>query len=559
MTSSRRATARKMAGLLRPYPVRSVLAFVLGIGIVGFTTRQPVVLGQAVDDVVGHRSGAAAGGALLYLALSLSRFACASSRRYIGGSLGADIERDLRNRIAAHVLKLDAAWHDRAGTGELLARANSDVEAIRNFLSFGVVFSVLNTLTVMIAVIQMLLLSASLALVTLAFAPLLVVLTVRYNGRTHRVSRRIQDRIGALTTVVEESAAGIQVVKALGAEEARHAAFTGQSTRLLAENLSATRLRVAYGPLFSLLPQLSLVVVLWYGSRLVARHDISLGTLVAVVSYLEMIIFPLQSVSRLSGMGQRAMASAARIFEVLEVRPAITDLADAVCLPDPPGPGAARGARVSIEAVTFRYPGAGSPALDEFSLDVASGERVAVIGASGTGKSSLAALLCRGYDPCGGRILLDGRQTTTITLQSLRAAVVVVPAEPILFAAPLRDNLTLGAPWADDDAIKSALWAADALDFTQAMPGGLGAVLGERGTTLSGGQRQRVALARAVLAHPRLLILDDALSQLDALTEATVLERLAVALDGVTVIALAGHSTNGWFYDRVLTLTRGRP
>jgi ATP-binding cassette subfamily B protein len=197
--------------------------------------------------------------------------------------------------------------------------------------------------------------------------------------------------------------------------------------------------------------------------------------------------------------------------------------------------------------------------LDEISLDVASGERVAVIGASGTGKSSLAALLRRGYDPCGGRILLDGRQTTAITLQSLRAVVTVVPAEPILFAAPLRDNLTLGAPWADDDAIKSALWAADALDFTEALPGGLGAVLGERGTTLSGGQRQRVAIARAVLAHPRLLILDDALSQLDALTEATVLERLAVALDSVTVIALAGHSTNSWFYDRVLTLTRGRP
>lgn len=555
MTGSRRATARKMAGLLRTYPVRSVLALVLGIGIVGFTTRQPVVLGQAVDDVVGHRSGAAVGVAGLYLALSLSRFACASSRRYIGGSLGADIERDLRDRIAAHVLKLDAGWHDRAGTGELLARANSDVEAIRDFLSFGLVFSVLNALTVVIAVIQMLLLSAILALVALAFAPLLVVLMVRYNGRTHQVSRRIQDRIGAVTTVVEETAAGIQVVKALGAEEARYAALTGQSTRLLAENLSATRLRVAYGPLFSLLPQLSLVVVLWYGSRLVARHDISLGTLVAVVSYLEMIIFPLQSVSRLSGMAQRGMAGAARIFEVLETRPAVTDVADAVCLPEPPGPGA----RVSVENVTFRYPDSNSPALDGFSLDVASGERVAVIGDSGTGKSSLAALLRRDYDPDGGRIMLDGRQTTAITLQSLRAAVAVVPAEPILFAATLRDNLTLGAPSADDDAIKSALWAAGALDFTETLPGGLGAMLGERGTTLSGGQRQRVALARAVLAHPRLLILDDALSQLDALTEATVLERLAVAIDGVTVITLAGHGTNSWFYDRVLTLTRSRP
>ena len=341
----------RMVGLLRPYPMRAVASLVLGIAMVVLTTQLPLVLGTAVDSVVGHRPGRLADAALLFLALSAARFACAGLRRGIGGSLGADVECDLRDRIARHVLHLDAAWHDQADTGQLLARANSDVTAVRGFLGFGSVFSLLNVLTVAIAVVQMWLLSARLTLVTLAFAPLLAILSLRYNRQAHSVYRRVQERVGLLSTVVEESAVGVQVIKAFGREDLRRAAFAREADVLLAENLAAARLRARYGPLLALLPELSLVVVLWYGGRLVGHRDITLGTLVAVNSYLAMLSYPLQSFSELSGMAQRALAGAARVFQILDTDPRVTDRSGAVALP-----WSCIAARISFERVSFTYP-----------------------------------------------------------------------------------------------------------------------------------------------------------------------------------------------------------
>jgi ATP-binding cassette subfamily B protein len=554
---TRLVTGMRLTGLLRPYPVRAALAFGLGIAMVAIATRLPLVLGTTVDNVVRHRPGALARGARLFLTLSVAKFGCASLRRGIGGSLGVSVERGLRDRIARKVLALDAAWHDRADTGQLLARATSDVSAVRTFLAFGLVFTALNTLTVTIAVVQMWRLSARLTLVTLAFAPLLAVWSVRYNRRAHRVFQRVQQRVGTVTTVVEENAAGIAVIKAFGRERVRQAAFEREASELLAANVSATALRARYAPLLSLLPALSLVAVLWYGSRLVAHRDITLGTLIAVNSYLVMLESPLRSVSSLSGMAQRALASAARVFEVLDASPGITEQPCAAVLPVPRA-GARPGCRVMLDGISFRYPGAGQLALADVSIHIAAAERVALIGDSGAGKSTLAALLTRTYDPTSGRILLDGHDTTQLRLDSLRAAVTVVPAEPVLFARTLRDNVTLGSPRATEHEIRAALWATAALGFIERLPEGLDTVLGERGTTLSGGQRQRVALARALLSRPRLLVLDDAFSQLDALTEATVLDRLNSALDGVSVLIVAGRRTNLQFAGRILNLTAGR-
>jgi ATP-binding cassette subfamily B protein len=542
-----------MVGLVRPYPVRAVASVVLGLAMVVLATRLPLVLGTAVDNVVGHRRGGLVAAALLFLVLSVVRFACASVRREIGGSLGADVERDLRDRIARQVLRLDAAWHDQADTGQLLARANSDVAAIRVFLGFGSVFSLLNVLTVVIAVVQMWLLSARLTLVTLALAPLLVVLSFRYNRHAQGVFTRVQERVGLLTNVVEESAAGVQVIKAFGREDLRRAAFAREAGGLLDENLAAARLRARYGPLLALLPELSLVAVLWYGGRLVVHGDITLGTLVAVNSYLAMLSAPLQLFSELSGMTQKAIAAAARVFQILDTRPGVVDRPGAAALPR-----ALSGARISFDQVSFAYPQGARPALAAVSLEVMPGDRVALVGDSGSGKSTLAALLSRAYDPASGRVRIDGHDISALTLSSVREAVTVVPAEPVLFAASLRENVTLGAPDASDDDIRLALWACAALDFVHALPDGLGTVLGERGTTLSGGQRQRVALARALLSRPRVLVLDDALSQLDALTEAAVLDRLGTALRDVTVLVMAGRRSNTRFTDRVVTLEAGR-
>jgi ATP-binding cassette subfamily B protein len=551
------AVLLRTARLLRPYPVRAAAALLLGLAMVGFATRLPLVLGATIDNgVVRHRPGALAAGVLAFLALALGRFACAGTRRAVGGSLGADIEFGLRNRIAGRILELDAAWHDGAASGQLLARASSDVGAVRDFLSFGLVYSVLNTLMAVIAVVQMWLLSARLTLVTLAFAPLLALTSLRYNRLAQRLFRRVQERVGELTTVVEETAAGIAVVRAFGREDTRQAAFTREAGQLLDENLAVTRLRARYGPLLALLPALSLVAVLWYGGRLAARHDITLGTLVAVNAYLAMLSVPLESVSMLSGMAQRGLAGARRVFEILDTPDGITDRPGAVGLPAPPS--AVRGCRVTLEQVSFWYPGASRPALAGVSLDLEPGERAALTGDSGSGKSALAALLIRDYDPAAGRVLVDGHDVAGLGLGSLRAAVAVVPAEPVLFAATLRDNLTLGAPGAAESDIRAALADCAALGFADRLPDGLDTVLGERGTTLSGGQRQRVALARALLARPRLLILDDALSQLDAETAAAVTGHLDAALDGVTVLIMGGHPASLRLVSRVLALDAGR-
>jgi ATP-binding cassette subfamily B protein len=548
----------RIIGLLRPYSVRAALSLVLGIAMVVLTTCLPLVLGSTVDHgVVGRQPGALAAGALLFLALALARLACSASRRAIGGALGADVEYDLRNLIAGRVLSLDTGWHDQSVVGQLLARSSSDVGAIRIFIGFGFAFSLLNTLTVAVAITEMWLLSARLTLVTLAFAPLLAAVSLRYNLRARRVFRRVQDRVGLLTTVVEENAAGIKVVRAFGQERTQHATFTREADALLEDNLAATRLRARFGPLLALFPSLSLLAVLWYGCRLVAHRDLTLGALVAVNSYLVLVAAPLQSVSTLSGMAQRALAGAARVFEILDAPVAIADRRDAIALPRL-RTGASRGAHVELDGVSFWYQGASRPALTDVRLEIAPGERVALVGDSGSGKSTLAALLTRAIDPASGRVRVDGYETAGLTLASLRATVVVVPADPVLFAATVRHNLTLGVQKATDLQIRSALHTCAALGFADRLPDGLDTMLDHRGVTLSGGQRQRIALARALLARPRVLVLDNALAQLDALTEATVLDRLAERLDGTSVLILAGRHANLRLASRVLTLDAGR-
>jgi ATP-binding cassette subfamily B protein len=548
---------RRMFGLLRPYPVRATLALVLGVAMIVIGTQVPRVLGTTVDDLVARRPGAVTSGVVALVVLVVGRFVFGGLRRAIGGSLGTDVQRDLRNRLARRLLSLDAAWHDRAATGQLMSRAISDVAAVQSFLAFASVFTVLNALTAVIATVQMWLLSPRLTLVALAFAPILIVLARRYNRQVHRTFQRVQQRVGDLTAVVAETAAGIQVVKAFGREDARRAAFGREADELLSDNLAAARLAARHSPLLALLPELSMVAVLWYGGRLVIAGDITLGTLVAVNSYLALLAMPLGSVSMLSGMTQRAVAGAERVFEVLDAPDGVRDRPGALALP-----ASAHGARITFEGVGFTYSvstdGPGRQVLTDVDLYVAPGERVALAGDTGSGKSTLAALLTRAYEPTAGRILLDDRDLAGLTLASVRAAVVVVPADPVLFAGTVRDNVTFGAPDATDAEVQDALWAAAALDFAEGLPDGLDTVIGERGLTLSGGQRQRVALARALLCRPRVLVLDDALSQLDAVTEATVLDRLPDAVGTATVLFVTGRGSRTHFADRVVRLDGGR-
>ncbi|MDP9387580.1 MAG: ABC transporter ATP-binding protein/permease [Actinomycetota bacterium] len=540
---------RRLLPYLRAHGRDVVVAF--GAAVVGLTVTAltPLVQKVIVDDVVlGHRRPLAPWLALLVLA-GLVRFGAAHVRRYVGGRVALDVQHDLRNDIFARLQRLDFARHDETHTGQLVSRASSDVMLVQGLLAF-LPLTTGNVVLLVVSLVVMTVLSPLLTLVAFVAVPVLLVLAVRLRTSVFPAAWDAQQRAAEVAGVVDEAVNGVRVVKAFGQERHELDRLTRASEALFGARMRAGRIEARSTANFHLVPALAQVAVLALGGWLALRGRITVGTFLAFFSYLFQLVAPVRMLSALLVVAQQARAGAERIFDVLDSNPALTERPGAQRLPDVRG-------EVVFDDVTFGYLRS-EPVLRGFRLAVAPGECVALVGASGSGKSTVAMLLPRFYDVQDGAVRVDGIDVRDVTLDSLRRQVGVVFEETFLFSDTVRANIAYGRPEATDEEVVAAARAAEAHAFVTALPDGYDTVLGERGLTLSGGQRQRIALARALLTDPRLLVLDDATSAIDSQVEEEIHATLRRLLRGRTTLLVAHRRSTLRLADRIAVVDGGR-
>jgi ATP-binding cassette subfamily B protein len=456
----------------------------------------------------------------------------------------------VRDAIFAHALRLDASYHDRVGPGELMSRASSDSEHVARMMD-SIGHTIGYVLTVFAVAIVLLVLDWRLALVVLIPLPLISIAAWAYSRRYHVRTERLQERWGKAATLVEETVSGIRVVKGLGAGGPLAAEFRTRSRAIVDRALDIARLDAVFMPTLEFLPLLGLLAVLWIGGRRVISGDLSLGSFVAFNAYVAMLVWPLRVLGQRVTTLQKAVGASARISEVLDAEPQLRDPRHPERLERP-----VRG-DVRLEGVRFGHEG-GRPVLDGLDLHVAAGESVALVGATGSGKSTIAGLLARLYDPDAGSVSLDGHDVRALRISDVRGAVALVFEETFLFTDTVRESIRFARPDAQDEDVERAAELAGAAEFIADLPDGYNTLLGERGFSLSGGQRQRVAIARAILADPAVLVLDDATSAVDATKEHEIRAALTTVMSGRTTLVIAHRPATIALADRVALLEGGR-
>lgn len=546
-----RTTFIRLLGFLAPYKRSLWISTILAVLSQAAAIAIVVLVGEAIDGIDERRgTGALAWAVAGIVALGIAKAVLMWGRRIISGRQALGIEKDMREGLYAHLLRLSFGFYDRHQTGQLMSRATIDLQAVRFFLGFGLIFFFQHVLTIVSVTAVLLVLEWRLALIALAITPVIVAVAYRYSSVSHPVLRAVQDKLGEVATVTEETIVGVHVVKAFAQEERRLALFARASNAVFEQTVRAFRQRAVYVPLLSFLPMLAQAAVLLAAGRMVVSGSLSLGEFFQFNLLLAMLIVPLRSLGMWIGQAQRATASGERIFEVMDEPEGVEDRPGAGELPD--GPGAIR-----FEGVSFGY-AAGRTVLEEIELDLAPGRTVALIGHTGSGKTTLAALVPRFYDATAGRVVVDGLDVRDVTRRSLRREIGVISQDPFLFSATVRENIAFGVLDADDARVEAAARAAQAEEFIAELPQGYETVIGERGITLSGGQRQRLAIARALVIDPRILILDDATASVDATTEARIRDGLATAMRGRTTIIIAHRLSTIALADEVVVLERGR-
>ena len=543
-------TFRRLLTFLRPYRRQNVLSIVLASLAMGFTVLIPWLVGEVIDAVQDGERSNVVPLAMTIVAAGVLRLALTAARRIIAGKVSLAVEFDLRSRIYEHLQSLELGFFDAQQTGQLMSRATVDLQSIRFFLGYGLIFITQSALTLVLAGAVMFVLQPGLALLALLPVPVVVVTAMRFNRYSRPALQEVQQRIAELTVEAEESVSGVRVVKAFAREEHMLGRFRNAVSRVFDQNVLSTRIRAFYNPLIGFLPNIGLAVVLLVGGNQVINGTLTLGDFSAFYIYLVMLIGPMRMLGTALGMSQRAIASGNRLFEILDRDPEIESSPGAVPLP------AGRG-HIRLEGVSLDY-GGPDEALSGIDLDVAPGRVVALVGPTGSGKTSLVALLARLYDPSAGTVSIDGADLRDVQLPSLRSQIAFVADDPFLFSATVAENIAYARPDATREEIELAASRAQAADFIGRLPDGYETMVGERGLTLSGGQRQRIAIARALLADPRILILDDATSSVDARTEAEIRRGLDEALAGRTTFIVAHRLSTISLADEIVVLDEGR-
>ena len=539
----------------RPYlaPYRWHIVFIVISSVVSSAGMVvvPLVVKQVIDGPLaeGDRDAVLGWAALVAVIAAVEVF-LAFGRRILLTVLSTGLETRLRDDLYAQLQRLDVGFHDRWQSGQLLSRAMTDLSVMRRFVGFGAIFFVLILVQVAAIFAILLALHAPLALLTFAATIPVLVLCHRFEQRYMKIVRRIQDQTGDLTTTIEEGARGIRVLKAFGRGDVSFAKYQAEAQAIHDTQMERIALHTRFVWVLGLIPNITLTLVLLAGVLAVGWGSLTLGGLVAFVSYVLMLTFPLEILAWIMALAGEAESAAVRIYEVFDTQPTIQDRPGALVLDEVRGD-------VRFEGVSFTYEGSERTVLTDIDLTVSAGEVVAVVGATGSGKTSLVTLLTRLYDPTGGRVTLDGHDLRDLTVTSLRRHVGFAFEEPSLFSASVRENLLMGKPDATEAEVLAALEVAQA-GFALDLPWGLDTRIGEQGLSLSGGQRQRLALARAIIGRPRILVLDDPLSAVDVHTEAAAQAALRPLLEGCTVFIVVHRPSTVALAQRSILLDEGR-
>ncbi len=540
----------RLLGFLRPYRTGVIWSVVLAAVAMGIGAMIPLLAGSAVGQVQDGDTQSLwlIGGAVV--AVGLVRGGLSVARRLISGRVSLGVEHDLRTKIYAHLQGLEIGFFHDQQTGQLMSRATVDLQVVRFFLGYGLIFMIQSAFTIVISGAIMIYLQADLALMVLATMPFIIYSAARYGKLARPAVTEAQQRLAELSGDVEENVSGIRVIKAFAREDERMERFEHTSTRVFDQKMYSTKLSAFFDPLLGFIPSLGLAAVLIYGGNLVINGEMSLDHFTSFYFFVGMLIGPMRMLGGTLGSAQRATAAGVRIFELLDREPRIEAAIDAQPMPD-------GGGEVEFTDVDFAFPSSDRKILHAVNLSVPAGQTVAVVGGTGSGKTTLVSLISRLYDVDSGSIKVDGVDVRRLQPIELRKNIAFVAEDSFLFSASIAENIAYARDDVTDAQIAEAASRAQIADFIETLPDKYETVIGERGITLSGGQRQRVAIARALVADPRILVLDDATSSVDARTEGEIKTALAEVMRGRTTFVIAHRLSTISLADSIVVLDGG--